>query len=56
MPKKIKLQELSIANFDQKLDMPDIKGGKICFQVPQVRQTFWGLAPFYTVWVTRCIF
>ena len=56
MSKKIKLQDLSIVNFDQKLDLPDIKGGKICFQVPRIVHSPWGLVPFYTVWTTRCLF
>ena len=55
MSKKVKLQDLSIANFDQKLDMPDIKGGKICIRVPQII-TLPGLLPFHTIWVTRCFF
>ena len=51
MSKKIKLQDLSISIFDQKLDMPDIKGGKICIPWLMQRFTLFGLG-FY--WGTRC--
>ena len=56
MSKKVKLQDLSIANFDQKFDMPDIKGGKICISVPHIGQYFFGPAVFYTYWTTHCFF
>jgi len=47
MSKKIKLQDLSIVNFDQKLDMPDISGG-FCVIVTRYR---WGYNGSYMGWI-----